>query len=216
MRIQNRTVIAVSIIVGSVAAGEALANPEKLQIGLRGNALFGEGTPSNDVLGYGIIGGYKLDPNWTIAGAVDFADFDFERPWQLINVTQQSGTKAIDSKSSSTTGALWLQRDYELPGDWSWNWSVGGGLSKINVDDATGPVEGGGAFNITTNVDTEYLLLGGVGVNYRMSQNWGVRADARIEKRFAKWNVTDTVSGATGTVGDYTLMGVSVGVLYDF
>ena len=39
-----------------------------------------------------------------------------------------------------------------------WFWSAGLGINSIDVDDASGPLQGGGNFNVTTTVSSEALF----------------------------------------------------------
>lgn len=178
--------------------------------------MFGDGTPTNDVLGYGLYGNFELNSQWRVGGALDFADFDLERPWQIIGLTQASDTKTVDSKSNSKTVTLWLERMSTLNSSWDWSWQVGGGFNSIDVERAIGPSQGGGTFNISTNVDTEYVVLGGLGAEYKLGQQWRLTGSARIEQHFANWKLTDSVSGTQGSVSDYRLMGISIGTRYQF
>lgn len=203
-------------MVSLFVSGIVLGDVSNVQFGVRGNGMLGDGTPTNDVLGYGLYGNFALDDEWRVGGALDVADFDLERPWQIIGLTQASGTKTVDSKSTSKTVTLWLERMHNLNSSWDWTWQVGGGFNFVDVDRASGPSQGGGTFNISTNVDTEYLLLGGLGAEYKMSQQWIITGGARIEQHFADWKLTDSVSGTQGSVGDYRLMGISIGTRYQF
>jgi hypothetical protein len=190
------------------------AQDDRFDFGVRFNALAGDGEPSNDMLGAGIYGHYRLNKNWLVGAGLDFSDFDFERPHKIIGITPVATT---DADASSTTVSVWIERRYDRPGKrFGWFWTAGAGFSSVDVDDITGPTAGGGTFNITTDADTETLLLGSVGLRYRFAQKWTWQGALRIEQHFADWKVFDRVSGRVDTVDDYTVKGLHFGVERSF
>ena len=79
-----------------------------------------------------------------------------------------------------------------------------------------GPVEGGGTFDIETNTDTELIVLGSLGAIQRLGENWSIRYTATAELHDADWKVRDRMSGNTGSISDYNIYGIRVGMTYRF
>jgi len=52
-----------------------------------------------------------------------------------------------------------------------WFWSAGLGINSIDVDDASGPLQGGGNFNVTTTVSSEALFGIKGGLIHHLSDN---------------------------------------------
>jgi len=72
-------------------------------LGFYGNIVGGSGEPSNDVLGFGLIGSYQLKNSWFIDIELIQSEADFERPWKALGLTQdESSVKTVDAIYSST------------------------------------------------------------------------------------------------------------------
>ena len=77
--------------------------------GLRFNIIGGSGKPTNDVLGFGIFGRYRLGDRWTVGLAVDVSDeFDIERTPELVGLEQDPDAPVIDSTGSSEGLNAWI------------------------------------------------------------------------------------------------------------
>jgi len=97
-----------------------------------------------------------------------------------------------------------------------WFWNAGVGVNDVKMDDVQGPVEGGGAFDIETVTDTEFVLLGGGGLIHDFAASWSARYELTLQHHFADWKVRDRVTGNTGVIDDYSIYGVRVGMTYRF
>ncbi len=179
--------------------------------GMRGGVELGDGIPANDIISYGIYTHYQFSNGFLLGLALDISGYDFEGPAQIVGVTQNLSLKTIDASAQATNITAW----YEQRGA-SWYWRAGLGVGIVDVDDVSGPVQGGGTFNIKTDASTEYLLLGGVGYRYKFNQNWGLDSYFGLNHHIADWKVRDTVSGRTGTVGGYTDYSIQLGIDYSF
>ncbi len=196
----------------------ATAQGDGFDLGLRYNVVGGDGEPTNDALGYGVFGRYRLNERWAIGAAVDITDeLDVERTARLVGLVQDPDVKVIDSLGESTAVTVWIERIYARPsGRWEWFWTAGAGFNSVDVTDASGPLAGGGTFDIQTVTDTELLLALSGGFRWFFASEWGLEVALRADQHFADWTLTDRVSGATGTVDDYLVRGVHLGVLYRF
>lgn len=200
-----------------VAAGLAAAdggNP-RFDIGLRANIVGGTGKPSNDILGAGLIGRYRLGGRWAVGFGIDHsAKFDVERAPDLVGLTSP---EVIDAVGTSTALTGSIERTIGPPdGRWEGFLSVGVGINSVDVDDVSGPLVDGGAFDISVDAGTEVLALAGLGGRWWFGDHWGAEAQVQVQRRFADWQLVDRVSGATGTIDDYTVRGILLTVLRRF
>ncbi len=185
------------------------------EISGRLNIVGATGEPSNDILGLGIIVHRKLSDDWYLGVSLEHSSkFDVERPNELLDINSVDEIDAIASMSMVTVVA---ERRYALESNgWIGFWNVGAGIAEIDVDDADGDVEGGGRFDIETSPDTEFVLIGSVGLLQRLGENWSARYEATLEQHFADWEVKDRVTGRTDSYDDYLVSGVRVGLNYRF
>lgn len=95
---------------------------------------------------------------------------------------------------------------------------MGAGFSAASVDvpEVTGPRQGGGSFNIRTEVDTEIIVSLMGGVRRLLGESWFFEFALRADQHFADWTSTDQVSGTTGSVDDYAAYGGHLGFGYRF
>lgn len=195
--------------------GLAGADDADYELSARLNLVGATGTPSNDILGYGLIVHRRLTDDWQLGVSIEHSpEFDVERPNELLDIDSTSETDAVASMTMLTAVA---ERRYALgDGNWTGFWNLGVGVASIDSDNARGDVEGGGRFDIEVDADTETVLLGGAGFMQRLSENWSARYEATIERHFADWTVTDRVTGASDSYGDYTVSGIRLGVNYRF
>lgn len=208
------------IAVAALAASPSPAHAAdgKLSLGLRANILGGTGEPVNDTLGFGLFGRYRLNDKWLVGFGLDIAsDFDVERPEGFVGLTQEDAPEVIDASADAYTFMAWVERDYGSDSSkWSWFWTAGLGAASVSVDDATGPLEGGGSWEVSIDAGTEFVLSGSAGVRRRLGSSWSMELAFRLDQRFADWTVVETVSAATGTVDDYLVRGFTLGVLRTF
>ena len=189
----------------------------RFDLGVRANLVAADGEPANDIPGYGLFGHYRLSDRWRLGFAVDTAEYDYEEPARILGLEQDESLEAIDVKAESTTISAWIERVFGQPeGRTEWFWGAGLGFASVDVPDASGPLQGGGRFDIRTEVDTEIVasLLGGV--RRRIGRRWALDFALRADQHFATWESTDRVSGRTGTVDDYLAWGGSLGLSFRF
>ena len=135
------------ILLVLVVSTTAYAEDSKIDIGLRANVLLGDGIPSNDILGVGVIGRYRLNDGWFIGMGLDGYKYDFERPASVLGISQDPNEDVIDADADSTVLSGSLGRIYnETDRGFDWFWSLGLGFASPNVDDVSGPTDTGGTF----------------------------------------------------------------------
>lgn len=187
------------------------------ELGLRANVVLAKGEPSNDIPGAGIIGRRRLNDEWWLGIELNVSSkFDFERPWKTVGLRQGEG-ETIDAVGSSAMLSVLAERRYYTAGsNKTWFWNAGLGINSVDIKDITGPTADGGVFDIKTDAGTETVLLGGIGLLHRLSEQWSARYEFAAEYRFADWKVEDRVSGDTGKIGNYHTIGPRFGLNYTF
>jgi len=179
------------------------------------NIVGANGTPSNDILGFGVILHRKLSDDWYLGFGLDISpEFDVERPNEELNIDSVGEVDGVGTMNMFTVVA---ERRYALDSEgWVGFWNLGVGIADIDVDDADGDVEGGGRFDIKIDADTETVLIGSVGALQRLGEHWSARYEVTLEQHIADWKIEDRVSGATDSYDDYTVYGLRVGMNYRF
>ena len=215
----KRMVLATAVLALSAPTTQALAADNDWQIGVRTGILLSGGKPANDITYSGLSAKYRWRENEHVGVSIDRLSFDYERPWQTLGLVQDKTVKPkdIDAKTDSTLFRLFYERDYGTP-EQSWNpyWNAGIGFASVDVKTATGPVVGGGTFNITTDGGTEIVLSVGGGFRYNFTRQFAADLGAGYNYHRADWKVRDSVSGRTGTLSGYSTYGVQLGVTYRF
>lgn len=207
------------LIVSSLAAAPSLA-AGSFDAGVRGLLTASDGEPANDIPGYGLFGRYRisrLNDRWALALAVDLLEYDFEQPARLLGLQQSRAIEPVDTVAEATILSAWIERDYTRPaGRMTWFWALGLGLASIDVPPASGPLAGGGSFDIRTEADTEMLALASAGFRRALGGRAFLEFALRLDQHFADWQFTDRVSGARGSVGDYLAYGGHLGLGFSF
>ena len=209
----------VSMALAALVLLPALAGAQtgRFDLGLRANLLGADGEPANDIPGYGLFGHYRLSDRWRLGFAVDTAEYDYEQPARILGLDQDESLEPIDVKAESTTASAWVERLFGQPeGRTEWYLGAGVGFASVDVPDASGPLQGGGRFDIRTEVDTEIVAQLLAGVRRRIGQRWALDFALRADQHFATWELRDQVSGRTSTVGDYFAWGGSLGLSFRF
>jgi hypothetical protein len=195
----------------------AYSDEPRYEIGLRANVLLGDGVPANDILGFGVIGRYKLRDGWFAGAALDVYDYDFERPSPLVGIQQDPAVKTIDAAASNTVLSGFVGRHYgETSRGFDWFWTAGLGVGFPDVDDISGPTATGGTFDLTFDASTEIHVMGTLGTTYHFTPIWSVTLAARLEHHFMDIQVTDRITGATGKVDSQSPHGAYLSVNYSF
>lgn len=214
-----RTRVSLALAVSALALfpGMTQAQDGHLDLGIRGTILVADGEPANDIPGFGLFGHYRLNERWKLGFAVDQAEYDFEQPARLLGLEQSRNLEAIDVLAESTTVSAWLERSLGDPnGRMEWFWGAGLGFASIDVPDASGPLQGGGRFDIETKADTEIVAMLLAGLRRRFGQRWALELALRGEQHFADWQLRDRISGRTGAVEDYLAYGGHLGLSFRF
>jgi hypothetical protein len=190
---------------------------QRFEFGLRGQILLADGEPANDLPGYGAFARYRFNERWSVGLAVDQTEYDFEQPARLLGLQQDPAVEPVDALAEATTFSLWLQRSYSRPGSRIvWFWGVGVGVVSVDVPDVSGPLASGGVFDVHTEVDSEIIASALGGLQWNLSRLLFLEFAGRVEQHFADWQITDRVSGATGTVEDYLTYGGHLGLGFRF
>lgn len=208
-----KTICLFIFIVGISFQAEA-AEKNKFDMGLRGGANLADGEPANDMITFGVYGHYRLSDKFLLGIGLDNSNFDFERPAKLLNINYD-GT--VDADANITTLSFWVEREYDLKADkLLWFWTAGLGVGFVDVDDATGPIVGGGQYNIKTDPNTEIIPEVGLGLRWRLNPIFAITSNVRFGYHFADWDVTDQVSGVTESVDNYLTSGIFLGMEVSF
>ena len=206
-----------AILAMVMVAGTAYAQDSKYEVGLRANVLLGDGVPANDILGYGVIGRYRLNNGWFIGAGIDTYAFDYERPWRILGLEQDPDVSTIDASADSTVFSGSIGRLYnETDHGFDWFWTLGLGFASPNVDDVTGPTDTGGTFDITTDAGSEIHLMATLGSSYNFSDSWSASFSARLEHHFMDVLITDSVSGSTAQIDSQSPIGAYLSLNYRF
>ena len=84
------------------------------------------------------------------------------------------------------------------------------------MTDITGPLTGGGTFDITTDAGSETLLFVVGGFRRGFSKRFGFEVGLRADQHFVDWKLTDRSNGSTATLDDYATWGLNVGLRVAF
>ena len=216
MRMRNGMAFLVLALAATTLGGVALAQAgdSRFEIGPRVMLVTAGGEPSNDLMGGGIFGRYRLSDKWLVGVAVDSIGGDFELPNQLVGVTTP---EVYDAKMDLLIVSGWAEREYgKKDARLRWFWTAGLGFSSPDVTDVAGLTSDGGTFDITTDPGSEIVATVSGGLRRALGRRWAFEAALRLDHHFADWTVTDRDSGQTGTVSDYTAKGLHVAFTYRF
>jgi hypothetical protein len=190
------------------------AEERRVEVGPRLLILLGDGVPANDMIGIGLTARWPWRESWYLGFGLDQVEFDYERPNDVLGI---ASPEEIDGSNDWTRLSAWIERRYgEEDGGWSWHWLAGLGFASVNTEDVTGPTTGGGTWDITTDASNEVHVLLGLGARRYLGERWMLDGTLHLEHHSTDYELTDRVSGATGTVSSQTPWGASVGVSYRF
>lgn len=213
----RRLAAAIKLAMALPAGAEEM---DRFDLGFRANVIGADGEPTNDIPSVGLYGRYRLDDHWRLGVGVDYSSkFDVERPHEFLGLVgdPESGESEIDAHATSTNLLAWIERAYGAPETrLEWFWSLGGGVGVVDVDALSGPLAGGGSYEIVEDVGTELLAMGMGGLRVRLAKAWTFEAALRLEQHFTDWVVTDLQSGASISLDDYLVRGVHLGIGYRF
>ncbi len=211
--------LATAILLAAAIPASGQQTPEDNNlIGVRALLLSG-GDPANDVFGGELFWKRRLNSGWKIGVGLNALKYDFEKPTDevdLMPVIVRGDTP--DTKVHSTLLSASVERDFwrSSQGRMRWSWSAGLGLNRLQFDNFRGQTTGGDPFDIKIDADPEIVLLGGADFTWSFATRWHLLSGLIVERHFADWTVMDRVSGNTGSVGDYSVLGARVGVGFSF
>jgi len=195
----------------------AHSDETRYEIGLRANVLLGDGVPANDILGVGVIGRYRLKNGWFIGAGLDLYEYDFERPWRLVDVEQDPNADVIDAAADNTVLSASFGRLYsETDHGFDWFWTLGVGFASPDVEDVSGPTDTGGTFELTFDVGSEIHVMAVLGTSYNFSSSWSTSFAVRVEHHFMDVLITDTVTGNTAKIDSQSPVGAYLSLNYRF
>lgn len=199
------------LVLATIETAPARAQDGRFDLGVRLNVMAGNGEPTNDVPSYGVVAHYGLSDRWTLGLALDHSpEFDVERSAKIIGFEQDPTQEEIDQLGTSTTFTAWLERSY---GDrFQWLWGIGGGISDVEIDPLEGRRASGAPFLIETDAGTELLLIANVGFRWWFAESWAFSTEIRAEQRYGDWELVEVRTGQTGSIDDYLLTGIHLGL----
>ncbi|HSK80863.1 MAG TPA: outer membrane beta-barrel protein [Thermoanaerobaculia bacterium] len=210
-----RRIVILSLLPFLLAIAAAHAQSSgRWELGPRLLVLNAGGEPANDLMGAGVFGRYRLNDRWLVGFAVDSITGDYERPYEFVGI---SSPEEVDSTIDAVIWSGWIEREYgRQDGRLRWFWTAGLGFTSPDTEDITGPAPGGGTFDITTDAGSEILASIGFGLRHGLGRRWGLEYGVQAAQHFADWKITDRVSGRTGSIDDYTVYRLHLGLTYRF
>ncbi len=211
--------LALSLACACLCIPDSAAAESPWSIGLRGGISAAGGVPSNDSINMAFAMSYRLDGGGRVGVAVESMDFDFEMPHRIVGIRQDRALEPedIDSAAGSTLVAVFYERQLgESGARWTPYWSVALGFASPDTPTVTGPVQGGGTFEVHTDAGTEYIPGARAGYRWNFAPSWSADFSLSVNHHLADWKVEDRQSGATDRVDDYTHYGAQLGVVYRF
>ena len=121
----------------------------------------------------------------------------------------------MDGTARWTTISLWGERTFSGPGSRN-EWFLSGGLgyATIDADAVSGALQGGGTFDIRTDAGDELVAFVGGGYRRHLGSRWALEGLIRYDHHFSDWDVVDLDTGATGSVDDYGMTVILLGVTF--
>ena len=202
------------VLFGSLGFSSVHAEDKRWDIGIRAIMVTAGGEPTNDQTGAGIFGRYRFNEKWLVGLAVDELSGDFERPYKLFG---NDSPEEVDATVDSTIISSWIEREYgNRDRKLRWFWNAGLGFTSPDVNDISGPLAGGGTFDITTDAGSETLLSVGGGLRRGFAKWFGFEVEVQADQHFAEWKLTDRNNATTATLDNYTTWGINLGLRVTF
>jgi hypothetical protein len=202
------------LVAALLPQAHAVAQDGRFELGFRGLIMLGKGTPANDMVGEGLVGRFRLNEKWRLGIALDNVKFDYETPNRSLGI---AATAVVDGLNEWQRIGAFAERRYDGDRRWDWHWLIG--LGRASVDDIAniaGQRTGGGTFDVATTADSELHLFAGGGLHREIGRRWLLETSLTFERHDTRYELTDRVSGARGTIGSQSVYGISVGVGYRF
>lgn len=203
------------LALASIGSDPVTAQQREFDVGVRGVVIVSEGVPSNDMMGFGLVGRWELRDSWHLGVGFDSVTFDYETPYRVLGI---DSTEQIDPSNEFSRISLLVERRYERPASpWSWFWTAAVGFASIDVgENAIGTTPSGGSFNVATTADDEVHVFAGAGLRRSFGEHWALETALTIQHHTTDYQLVDLVSGATGSIGSHTPYGLTLGVSYGF
>ncbi len=186
------------------------------EFGFRADVNLSTGKPANDIMGYSLLGRYRLSEDWLIGFGYETAKgWDVERPNEDLGL---STSAVLDASADSNMYSLWVERRYdESYYDAFWFWTAGIGLNQVDVDNLVGTTDLGQNFNLQFDVDNEIAITLTAGRTHHIADSSSFSYGARLEQRLSSWNVTNLENNTTTEIYDnYPIYGVFVSMSLGF
>ena len=211
----NRLGPSALLALASISVDPVTAQEREFDVGVRGVLLIGDGEPSNDMMGFGVVGRWQFRDAWHVGVGYDSVAFDYETPNRVLGI---DSTEVIDPSNEFSRISLFVERRYERSASpWSWFWTAGVGFASIDVGtNAVGTTPGGGSFNIETTADDEAHFIAGGGLRRSFGEHWALETTVTIQHHTTDYQLVDHVSGTTGSIGSQSPYGLTLGVSYEF
>lgn len=197
----------------SAPASQEPAGAWGWEAGYHAGVWLGDGEPANDIpIPASLYLRRRLSGPWWARAGVELSSGDFEKPHELVGVTQDPDQADIDADAEYLSFLAWIERVHAWTPRDELFLQLGAGWTTVDVDDARGPTAGGGTFEVETDADDEILLSAGAGYRRRLWERWVVEVLFRYDHHLADWELRDTVSGSTGDVDDYSTWAILIGL----
>lgn len=209
----RRTLAALLVLTpGLVAVAEA-----PWDAGLRYAVVNGGGKPTADMPNVGVAAHYAFHPSWRAGFGVDKVEFDLEGPAEYLGLEQDPGVDTIDSKVKGVLVTAWVRQDVRLgTSPVTWFWSAGLGVSAADAEDVSGPLAGGGTFDVRTDTGSDWMGTVTTGIGWGFAKRWRLDAALRYDHYLADWTFLDRTSGATATLDTFSAPGAQLAIVYRF
>ncbi len=178
----------VYLLLATGSSDLSAADRADYELTSRLNIVGSSGKPTNDILGFGFTLHRRLNDDWHVGFNLDYSpEFDFERPAEIVDIKSDLEIDAVGTMLMVTVVG---ERRYALEDDgWTGFWNLGAGFAEIDMDDADGAIRGGGTYDIETDIDTEFILIGNVGFIQRVGKHWSARYTFSAEHHSGGWDV---------------------------
>ncbi|MBC7791078.1 MAG: hypothetical protein H7Z74_14120 [Anaerolineae bacterium] len=208
-QVTRRLATFTAVLAFAVSAARVVAqSPWRLQ--LRHHVNWGAPkTRAGDIQGYGIALSRDLANRWWVSGGVDRLEYDLETPIHATVVEPRPGDLPADAFTTVTRARVDAMYNLREGGRWRPAVGVGLGLYDINAAEVSGMRADGGAFALRIETPTT------VGASATLQSEWRVleRVEAGFGVTYARtlsrYNVTETETGARGSITPFSPLGVT-------
>jgi hypothetical protein len=202
--------------LASDAQAQGVVHAGDWDFGVLTGTSLGDGEPANDLP----IAGHlfvrrRFHTDWAWRAWLEYAKGDFETPAKIVGLVQDPNVDDIDAGQTVWTLGVAAERTLvRFSGGCQLYASLGVAYSALEIDDVSGPLQGGGSFDITTDPGSEWLGTLGLGCRWPFAQRWSFEGLARLDLHVADWEVRDRTSGNQGAIDDYSAYAFLVGLSY--